>query len=140
MEAPSVERHREHVSTLFMQRLPWFFSQSQYMGVSVSREARAALLLCRGSTPSTTGDEIMDITENQLRILLAANVRRLRQEQGLSQDDLAARIGCSRVQINRVENGHRTPGADLLFGLADALDVSTDELRQPLQELSAKSA
>jgi transcriptional regulator with XRE-family HTH domain len=65
-----------------------------------------------------------------LRATIAANVRRLREERGQSQDELAAAVGISRVHLNRVENGKMTPGADLLYSLADALRVPADALRQ----------
>jgi putative transcriptional regulator len=70
------------------------------------------------------------IDSDVLRSTIGANVRRLREEHGQSQEDLAEAIGVSRVHLNRLENGKITPGADLLFSLADALEVPADALRQ----------
>ena len=76
------------------------------------------------------------LDEHKLRSALADNVPPLRQAQGLSQQDLADRIGASRVTVNRIENGRLIPGADLLYALADALGVSTDRLRQVSNNLA----
>lgn len=65
-----------------------------------------------------------------LRKTLASNILRLRRDRGMSQQALADRIGISRVQLNRIENGRASPSAELLFSLADALSVATDSLRQ----------
>jgi len=72
----------------------------------------------------------MAIDEQRLRPVIAANVLRLRKQRALSQTELAAMAGISRVQLSRVENAHHTPGADVLYSLADALKVTADELRQ----------
>ena len=79
------------------------------------------------------------IDEQQLREALSANVARLRKEQGWSQKVLAARAGISRIQLSRIENSHHTPGADMLYSLADALGVSTDQLRQVSEKILADS-
>lgn len=68
--------------------------------------------------------------KTELSAAIARNVRRLRVERGMSQEELAQKAGCHRVTVNRVEQGERLPEADVLFALADAMDVSTDELRQ----------
>lgn len=47
-----------------------------------------------------------------------------RRAQGLTQDDLAHRIGVSQVAISRYENGLREPEADVLPRLASALGVT----------------
>ena len=80
------------------------------------------------------------IDEQQLRDALAANVARLRKERGWSQKNLAALAGISRIQLSRIENGHHTPGADVIYGLADAFGVTADQLRQVAEKNPAKSA
>jgi len=72
--------------------------------------------------------DVIDAAE--LRTAIAANVTRLRREKDLSQEEFADKLGVSRVQINRIENGKHSPSAEMLFTLADALGVSTDSLRQ----------
>jgi len=76
------------------------------------------------------------IDATALRKNLATNVRRLRKHKGLSQTELAELCGVSYVQINRIENGHHSPSAEMLYTLADALEVGTDALRQVSLQLA----
>lgn len=72
---------------------------------------------------------------------IAANVTRLRKLRGWSQTQLAKEAGASFVQINRIENAHNVPSAELLYSLADVFGVSADTLRQTgLQQSEEKIA
>lgn len=56
-------------------------------------------------------------------------VRRLREEKGWSQGELAQYAGTTQAQVSRIEAGqHASPRADTLAGLAAALGVSVDYL------------
>jgi transcriptional regulator with XRE-family HTH domain len=55
-------------------------------------------------------------------------IKALRQEQGLTQTDLAQKIGMSYIQIGRYETQKSNPSADVLQKLAKALETSTDFL------------
>ena len=55
-------------------------------------------------------------------------IRRLRKERGLTQSDLADRSGVSFGAIQNLEAGKRTPRADTIEMLAQALDVSPNKL------------
>jgi transcriptional regulator with XRE-family HTH domain len=55
-------------------------------------------------------------------------VRQFRRMQDLSQDDLAARVGASRVTLCRFETGARMPSIEMLEKLADALGVKVTDL------------
>ncbi len=55
-------------------------------------------------------------------------IKRLRQEAGLSQAGLAAAVGIHTRQITRYENGEQQPALGVAHRLAQALDVSLDEL------------
>jgi transcriptional regulator with XRE-family HTH domain len=70
------------------------------------------------------------IENSELRTALAANIRRLRQRDGLTQAQLAKKIGISAVYMNNLEMGGKSPSAEVLFALADGLGVKADELRQ----------
>lgn len=59
------------------------------------------------------------------RLRLAAELRALRAEHGLTHDQLAKMIGRSRVQISRLENGHVVDQADIL-SILDALEIDGD--------------
>jgi transcriptional regulator with XRE-family HTH domain len=70
------------------------------------------------------------IDRNALCPIIGRNVARFRVQKGLSQGALAQKVGLSRGQINRIEQGHDEPRAAALFSLADALDVDADDLRR----------
>ncbi len=55
-------------------------------------------------------------------------IRERRKQLGMSQDDLAARVGTDQKQISNYENSKGNPNADSLVGLAQALGTSTDWL------------
>jgi len=59
------------------------------------------------------------------KLRLATEMRRLRSESGLTADQLAKRIGRSRVDISRLENGHVADQADVIR-ILDALGVDGD--------------
>ena len=55
--------------------------------------------------------------------LIGRTVRRLRQEQGLTQQSLAARLGVSASYLNLIEHEQRAVTASLLIKLAETLHV-----------------
>lgn len=59
---------------------------------------------------------------------LAANVRRLRQERGLTLDALALLCGVSRAMISKVERSAAVPTATVLGKLASGLEVGLSQL------------
>jgi transcriptional regulator with XRE-family HTH domain len=59
---------------------------------------------------------------------VGARLRRLRQERGLSQSELARRTGAARTYVVAVEQGHHEPSLELLRRFAVALG-------QPLPEV-----
>lgn len=59
---------------------------------------------------------------------LANRLKDLRAEAGLTQADLAERVGVTRKTVNTVENGVFTPSATLAIKLAQALNVPVEEL------------
>jgi transcriptional regulator with XRE-family HTH domain len=63
------------------------------------------------------------------RLRLAAEMRRLRAGSGLTADQLAKRIGRSRADISRLENGHAADQADVIK-ILDALGVDGDRWTQ----------
>jgi transcriptional regulator with XRE-family HTH domain len=54
---------------------------------------------------------------------LGQRLRRIREEKGLSQDDVERASGLLRCYISRVELGHTVPSRDALERFAAALDV-----------------
>jgi DNA-binding XRE family transcriptional regulator len=57
-----------------------------------------------------------------------ARVAQARHKAGLSQEQLAKRIGTARSTVARVEIGFTTPTLDLALALSDELGVSVEAL------------
>ena len=55
--------------------------------------------------------------------LLGENVRRLRNERGLSQEELAFRAGMKRSYLSDLERGKRNPTVRAMGRLAEALAI-----------------
>lgn len=55
-------------------------------------------------------------------------VKQVRESKGISQKDLADRIGMIPHQLSRYENGHELPNLTNLCRIAKALDVEITEL------------
>ena len=60
--------------------------------------------------------------------MLGPRIAALRREAGLSQAELAARLGVSPSAMGMYEQGRREPSAQLLVALARELGVTTDFL------------
>jgi transcriptional regulator with XRE-family HTH domain len=63
------------------------------------------------------------------RLRLASELRAVRIEGGLTHEQLAKKIGQSRAQISRLENGHVVDQADIIR-ILDALEVDGDRWTQ----------
>jgi transcriptional regulator with XRE-family HTH domain len=63
-----------------------------------------------------------------VRETLAANLRRLRKKQGLSQEELAHRANVDRTYVSSIERGVYAVTIDILDRLARSLDVEAWEL------------
>ncbi|MEQ8639725.1 MAG: helix-turn-helix transcriptional regulator [Alphaproteobacteria bacterium] len=63
-----------------------------------------------------------------IRRTVGLNLKRLRQERGLSQEVFAFECGLHRTYISGVERGVRNPTVVVLQKIADALGVSIAEL------------
>jgi len=59
---------------------------------------------------------------------LANRLKDCRAELGVTQAELAERVGVTRKTVNTVENGIFTPSATLAIKLAQALGVSVEQL------------
>ena len=55
-------------------------------------------------------------------------IRSLRTEKGLSQEELARRCGVTRQTVNAIEKNKYDPTRSLAFRLADALGTTVDAL------------
>ncbi|HJZ16772.1 MAG TPA: helix-turn-helix transcriptional regulator [Stellaceae bacterium] len=69
-----------------------------------------------------------------MRKLVGRNVKRIRQDRGLTQEELAERSGFSQQYISGLEQGRRNPTIVSIYELATALGVSHMELVRPTEE------
>jgi XRE family transcriptional regulator, fatty acid utilization regulator len=64
-------------------------------------------------------------------LLLGARIRHARRERGLTLDELAGRIGKTAPFLSLVENGKRRLSSAQLGALADAMELTADDLLDP---------
>lgn len=55
-------------------------------------------------------------------------IARLRMKRGMTQGQLAEKVGCYTKDISRWENGERNPSGKSLKALADALECRMEDL------------
>jgi transcriptional regulator with XRE-family HTH domain len=67
----------------------------------------------------------------RLRRIVARNLRRLRQDRGLSQEELADLAGLNRNYVGMVEREENAPTVDTLEVLAQALQVEPEQFLKP---------
>ena len=63
-----------------------------------------------------------------VRHIVGSNVRRLRKAAGVSQAELANRMGVDRAYVSGLELGQRNPTVITLWHLAQALNVRLSDL------------
>ena len=65
---------------------------------------------------------------NEHRIILGDTIRRLREEQNLSQRKFALMIDTNQVYLWQIETGQVSVGIDLLCRIADGLGTTVNDL------------
>ena len=73
---------------------------------------------------------------------LSEKILKLRKAHGLSQDELAEKLGVTRQSISKWESNQATPELDKVVKLAEVFDTNTDYLLQPsaTDELTLKTS
>jgi transcriptional regulator with XRE-family HTH domain len=71
---------------------------------------------------------LQPVESSRSEVQVAQAIRSLRQRSGLSQRQLALRMGVPRTYVSKIENEKATPTLSSLARLADALTVSVPEL------------
>lgn len=66
--------------------------------------------------------------------LLGVTIREYRLQRGLTQQELAIKIGLSRTYINQIEQGQRNVSIRAILHIAAALDTPISLLLQPLEK------
>ena len=74
---------------------------------------------------------------------LGDRIRLYRESRGISQETLAEKTNLSRENINRFENANRKPGIDAIVDIANALDLSIEDLlidsiEQPISNVDSE--
>lgn len=69
---------------------------------------------------------------------LGVAIRRRRERQGLSQEQLAERADLHRTYVSMVERAVRNISVDSLSGIADALELPTSQLIQQAERMRDK--
>jgi transcriptional regulator with XRE-family HTH domain len=69
---------------------------------------------------------------------LANRIKELRDQKGISQEELAHRAGLSRTGMGFLETGKRWPRLDTLMKVADGLNITLDELLKGLHKPSRR--
>ena len=67
----------------------------------------------------------------ELRRIVAQNLRRLRQDRGLTQEELAGQAGLNRNYVGMVERAENSPTVDTLEDLAKVLKIEPEEFLKP---------
>lgn len=65
---------------------------------------------------------------SKIRIILAQNMKNYRKILGLSQMDLAEKIGCSPTLIGKIETMKRFPSAENFDRISEALEITLADL------------
>lgn len=60
--------------------------------------------------------------------IFGRNLRRIRKDRGLSQEELGFRAEMKRSYVSDIERGKRNPSLQAMGRLADALDIDLAEL------------
>ena len=81
-----------------------------------------------GERPENKDKEKTHMDKKQRKTGSDSALAQLRRERGMTQRELAARVGCYQKDISRWETGVRTPGAESLAKLAAALGCSSDDI------------
>ena len=71
--------------------------------------------------------------------MLGENIKTLRKNKGLTQEELAARLNVVRQTVSKWEKGFSVPDADILQKIADILEVDVKQLLGAGIELEADS-
>jgi len=70
----------------------------------------------------------MKVTLPALKLTLSTNIKRLRKEQGISQEKLALKANIDRSYMSELERQIANPSIEALLKIANALEVATSEL------------
>ena len=80
------------------------------------------------------------MNKEEIAIVIGENIKRYRLQNGWTQQELGAKIGISKNAIGNYEKGFRSPKKDTMFDLANAFNISIDDLFPPIKNDSSSNA
>ncbi|WP_394404835.1 S24 family peptidase [Streptococcus sp. 20-1249] len=79
------------------------------------------------------------MTDKELAIYIGNKIKEYRKAKSFTQKELAEKVGMGDTTIANYEKGFRTPKKNTLFKLANAFDISIDDLFPPIDKIVEKS-
>ncbi len=73
--------------------------------------------------------------KKQVLIKLGRNIRNLRLNQGISQEELAFKIDSARNFIGCIERAEKSPTIYTLFRIAQALNIKIEEIVKDIDDI-----
>jgi len=70
--------------------------------------------------------------------MLGEELRKARDEAGLSQERLAFEAGVDRTYLSELENNHKSPTLEMLFRICEALKVPASEIVRRMEQSKGK--
>ena len=74
------------------------------------------------------------MNKEEIAIIIGENIKQYRLQNGWTQQELGSKIGMSKNAIGNYEKGFRSPKKDTMFDLANAFNISIDDLFPPVQK------
>ncbi|MEK7550820.1 MAG: helix-turn-helix transcriptional regulator [Patescibacteria group bacterium] len=68
------------------------------------------------------------ITHRNILVKFGERLQKIRKEQGISQEQLAAKLSMHRTYVGMIERGERNPTIRTLYKVAKALKVDSSKL------------
>jgi len=69
---------------------------------------------------------------------LGNNIKRLRLERGMTQEEFAEEIRKTANYVSLIENAHKMANLQTLFDIAEVFNVSIKELFEPCEKVEGK--
>jgi len=79
------------------------------------------------------------MTDKELAIYIGAKIKEFRLKRNLTQKELAKLVSVGDTTIANYEKGFRSPKKDTMFDLANAFNISIDDLFPPIQNDSSSN-
>ena len=71
-------------------------------------------------------------------VILGAAIKKARKEKAITQEQLAERVNITAMHVKQLESGKRKPSIDVLFMIANELNLSIDDIFFPTRTETQK--